>query len=155
MSWLVQGMGDTGAGITWKSIQRVGVTALFCLLLTGCGTGSLGVDRSTPDKSIITGSVKAGDTGPDDEEFASDRLTIQNAVSSANLEQVGEAGVAWANAETGSAGVVREIAEQSRNGIICRSFVVRRESYDGVALHEGETCLDSDGFWKMRLFRGI
>jgi hypothetical protein len=150
----VQGIGDIGAGIFWKYIRSVCVPVICCLLLAGCGTGQTGVDTAALDRSILTGSVGSG-AKPVEPEFESDKLTIQNAVSSADLARFDESGVAWANAETGSAGLVQEITERSRNGVICRSFTARRESFDGVALYKGVTCLNSDGLWKMRLFDAV
>ena len=85
----------------------------------------------------------------------SDQTTIGNAVSSADIEQLGGQAVPWANAGTGSRGSITELAELKDRGQTCRRFKASRESFDGVAMFEGELCLASAGGWRMQGFKAL
>lgn len=131
--------------------------AALCLLLAvplaGCGARGISIEDAVPDRSIVTGSVPRQPAPPPaDTATRSDEATIRNAVSSAIVDEVGDGGIGWANAETGSRGVINRIHEDRRDGFLCRSFTATRESFDGVALYRGETCLGSSRLWVMQAF---
>ncbi len=151
---LVQGTADRSVEILGRKFPHAGVAMFFCLLLAGCGAGGLTVENAAPDRSIQTGSLSPDREGSEDRQAISDRITIQNAVSSADLARM-EDGVAWANAETGNSGLVVVIQEHKADGVLCRIFTTRKESYDGVALYKGETCMGRDGNWHMRMLEPV
>lgn len=106
------------------------------------------------DSSIKTGSLTpdGSEQTPSGTEAWSDEMTIRNAVSSANLPDLGDEPLSWANADTGSQGAITSIVEVERSGLRCRSFVASRESFEGVSLYTGEACLQGNGLWLMRKF---
>lgn len=154
MSRLVQGTADRSADFFGRKFRYAGAAMIFCLLLAGCGAGGLMVENAAPDRSIQTGSLSAGPDSAADPQAESDKMTIQNAVSSADLGRMVD-GVAWANAETGNSGLVVTIQEDKADGVLCRVFTTRKESYDGVLLYKGKTCLDRDGNWHLRKFEPV
>lgn len=60
--------------------------------------------------------------------------------------------LAWINEATGSDGAITEIREFLNDGSICRRFVASRRSFEGIFLHEGETCRRENGAWIARRF---
>ena len=126
------------------------------LPLAACGTHGFSIEDAVADRSLVTGAISPQQPGPASDPAAlSDELTIRNAVSSAAVDEVGEAGIGWANAGTGSRGTIREIHERRDDGFLCRSFTASRESFDGVHLYRGETCLGAAKLWVMKAFRRI
>jgi hypothetical protein len=130
---------------TKRSITLGRSAAAVCLAglsLTGC----------TPkvDRSIATGTVPGSkqETG----ESLSDEATVRNAVTSADLAKVGDASVPWANAVTGSAGVVSQIREARDQGHLCRAFTTTRHSYEGIAMFSGQACMTGSGDWMLTAF---
>ena len=125
-----------------------GIALLFAsATLAGCGSFKLSkVDTDTLTTSAVAPERKAG---PD---TTSDETTIRNAVSSANLDELGATPLAWANVGTDSRGSVFDIAEVRDKSALCRTFKGSRESFDGVRLFNGEACMDSGGGWWMRKF---
>lgn len=115
------------------------------LVLTGCVGGVMDFGGQSPkvDRSISTGTIQ---TEP---EKRSDQDTVRNAVSSADIEKVGQSPIPWANTSTGSAGVISSISEDRSNGTVCRMFTTSRHAYDGVAKFYGRTCLAGDGQWQL------
>lgn len=139
---------------TKRSIALGRGAAVICLAglsLTGC-TSSLDLFGSSPkvDRSIATGTVP----GPKQEsgENLSDEATVRNAVTSADLAKVGAASVPWANAVTGSAGVVSKIREARNEGHLCRDFTTTRHSYEGIAMFSGQACMTGSGDWMLTAF---
>lgn len=105
------------------------------------------------DSKIKTGSIDGSSSAdPARDETWSDELTIRNAVTSANLAELGDEPLAWANADTGSQGAVTRIEEGEYKGLRCRRFTASLESFEGVSLYTGETCLQGNGLWTMRKF---
>lgn len=100
------------------------------------------------DSSVTTSAI----TPKKSAETMSDETTVRNAVTSADLSRLGAASLPWANASTGSAGVVTSISENRVNGAVCRSFVTSRHAFDGIANFTGDACLDSGGEWKLMRF---
>lgn len=121
--------------------------------LCGCGTRGFSIEDAVPDRSLVTHSISRPQ--PDisaDPVTASDEETIRNAVSSAVVDQLGEGGIGWANAATGSRGSIRAVSERQDNNRLCRRFTASRESFDGVHLYRGETCLGPARIWTMTAF---
>ena len=70
----------------------------------------------------------------------------------ADIETLAGKDVPWANPETGSRGAIMQLAENKTGGQLCRHFTATRESFDGVALFKGETCMVGYGAWRMQAF---
>ena len=126
----------------------LGIALLFAsAALAGCGSFKLSkADTDSLMTSAVAPENKAGSSA------TPDQTTIRNAVSSANLDELGAAPLAWANVGTDSRGSVFDIAEIREASAVCRTFKGSRESFDGVRLFTGETCMTSDGGWWMRKF---
>jgi len=132
-------------------LRSLTIVGIFCaaIVLPACGAGGFSLKRAEVDRSLYTSNVPASQT-PYDADRLSDEATIRNAVTSADIETLGGAPLPWANAQTGARGQVTNIAESRADGILCRSFRVSRESFDGVAMFKGEACMASPGAWKMQ-----
>lgn len=122
-------------------------------LASGCSLSGKGLSQASVDTQLTTSSISGAE--PLDTDLVSDRLTIQNAVSSANLDNLVGADLSWKNARTGSTGVVTSISETVANGVQCRRFQTTRTSYSGIGIHEGEICTGNDGLWWTRRFEQI
>lgn len=134
-----------------KSAPRSCVSHLallaLALPLAGCmGTAFDLAETPKVDKTIATSTVASGKTSTGDE------ATVQNAVTSADLDKLGHNPLPWANASTGSAGVVTAINEQKSGGVVCRAFSTTRHSFEGIAKFEGRTCLAGAGNWQLLSF---
>ncbi|TIT46848.1 MAG: hypothetical protein E5W72_21375 [Mesorhizobium sp.] len=127
---------------------------LVALQLAGCGAGGFSLEQAEVDRTILTSSTPAS-ASPIDQDRASDQTTIRNAVSSADIQELGGQAVPWANSDTGSRGSITELAESRDNGQLCRRFTASRESFDGVALFKGEVCLAGAGAWRMQDFKAL
>lgn len=132
-----------------KRTAQAFVLITLGLCTTSC-TSSLDFlgSASKVDRSISTGTVarKGSDT------TLSDEATVRNAVTSADLAQLGDAPLPWANAATGSAGVVSTIKEARDAGRVCRDFTTTRHSYEGIAMFSGQACLTGQGDWLLTAF---
>ncbi|MGF9562613.1 RT0821/Lpp0805 family surface protein [Neorhizobium sp. JUb45] len=115
--------------------------------LSGC-TSSLDLFGGDKVDRMSTGTipVKSNPTS------TSDEVTVQNAVSSADLSKVTTSPLPWANTTTGSAGVVSHIREARNQGHICRDFTTTRHSFEGIAQFTGQTCLTNSGDWMLTSF---
>jgi surface antigen len=119
------------------------------LPLSGCFGSSMDLFGSdTVDSSISTSTVAKKGNGTSH----SDELTVQSAVSSADLSKTEGKPLPWANATTGSAGVVTAIQEEKGDGVICRNFSTTRHSYEGIAYFSGKTCTAGSGSWQLMNF---
>ncbi|RWP74241.1 RT0821/Lpp0805 family surface protein [Mesorhizobium sp.] len=127
---------------------------LVALSLAGCGGGGFSLEQAEVDRTILTSSTPVS-ASPIDQDRASDQTTIRNAVSSADIQELGGQAVPWANSDTGSRGSITELAESRDNGQLCRRFTASRESFDGVALFKGEVCLAGAGAWRMQDFNAL
>ncbi|RWP51929.1 RT0821/Lpp0805 family surface protein [Mesorhizobium sp.] len=127
---------------------------LAVLPLAACGGGGFSLEQAEVDRTILTSSTPAS-ASPIDQDRASDQTTIRNAVSSADIQELGGQAVPWANSDTGSRGSITELAESRDNGQLCRRFTASRESFDGVALFKGEVCLAGAGAWRMQDFKAL
>src|SRR5262245_34792074 len=139
-----------------KAACRAAGLLLLALSLAACATH--GIESATADivdQGTQTGSLPAGPENPDPTRV-SDETTIRNAVSSADPEQAKIEPLAWANSETGSRGSISEMLEkQEEGGMLCRQFKASRESFDGVALYQGDACKGDRGVWYMRDFKPL
>ncbi|MDH4440404.1 MAG: RT0821/Lpp0805 family surface protein [Rhizobium sp.] len=119
------------------------------LPLSGCFGSSMDLFGSdSVDSSISTSTVsKKGNPSSH-----SDELTVQSAVSSVDLDKTDGKPLPWANATTGSAGVVTAIQEEKGQGFICRNFSTTRHSYEGIAYFSGKTCTSGTGNWELMSF---
>lgn len=118
--------------------------------LSGCmGSMDLFGDPKV-DRSIATSTV----SGQKNAEAMSDEMTVSNAVTSADMSKLDGKPLPWANASTGSAGVISAIQEQTAgSGSVCRHFQTSRHSYRGISKFRGQTCLDGDGRWQLMQFQ--
>src|SRR5690606_33974340 len=123
--------------------------AAVAICATSC-TSSLDLlgSASKVDRSIATGTVPR--TGS--ETTLSDETTVRNAVTSIDLMKLGNTPVPWANAATGSAGVVSAIREERKPGGVCRDFTTTRHSYECIAMFSGQACLTGGGDWLLTAF---
>lgn len=151
MSRAAQAPERVGGGVFRVSSPKYAAVVLACLILPACATSGLGLVDPGVDATVKTASVEAT-AGREDADRLSDETTIRNAVSSADMESLGGRPVAWANSGTGSRGSIAQLVELQQGGALCRRFVASRESFDGVALFRGETCMLRDGVWQMQKF---
>ncbi|GHC71425.1 hypothetical protein GCM10010136_18600 [Limoniibacter endophyticus] len=103
------------------------------------------------DTDVRTGAVVSSSPAVDSA-ASSDMFTIRNAVTSTDLEQAAVQPLAWANAETGSRGIIEKIQQYEEQNRLCRKFEVLRESYKGVAMFDGDACVANNGEWMVRRF---
>jgi len=113
----------------------------------------MSLSKAEADPTLLTGTVARDPALPTDSQTVSDQTTIQNAVSSANLEQLQGGALAWANTQTDSRGSIFDIVEVKRKSQVCRLFKSSRESFQGVAIYSGEACNTPTGAWYMRIFK--
>lgn len=114
-------------------------------------SGGLGLQPGV-DRSLVTSSISPAPDGSRDAERISDEATVRNAVSSADIEDLGGNPVPWANAGTGTRGAISDIVEYKDGSLICRRFATTRESFDGVRLFRGRVCMVSAGAWRLEKF---
>ena len=129
--------------------------ALFAVLpLCACASGH-DLAKTEVDDTLHTSSVTTESVGATDAVRLSDVAIIRSAVSSADLEQGKGRALFWANAETGSRGSITGLVEYKDRDTLCRRFRTTRESFDGVAMFSGDTCLAPAGAWRMRAFDAL
>ncbi|KQV32401.1 hypothetical protein ASC97_02065 [Rhizobium sp. Root1203] len=138
-----------------KGLLRQG--AAFCvvgmamLFLSGCVSSGLDMFSSNKvDRSVATGTVPQPVPTSDS---ISDEMTVGNAVTSADIQRLEGRPLPWANASTGSAGVIDTIVENTDTGQVCRQFRTTRHSYVGISKFYGKTCLVGGGNWQLLSFQ--
>ena len=144
----------------WGRRVFLWLSLVAALPLAGCGTRGFSLEDAVPgaaalapDRTLLTHSVSQQQPAISaDPAEISDRETIRNAVTSAIVDEVGSDGIGWANAGTGSRGAIRQIDERQETSRLCRRFLATRESYQGVHLYRGETCLGAARIWTMTAF---
>ncbi len=147
-------MEDIAKSSVGKKAVRAPVIRIAAILISvaslsscvGAGLDVFSADRV--DRSVSTGTVTASRS-----EDHSDEATVQNAVTSADLNKLAGSSVPWANSSTGSAGVISSISEDRDTGSLCRAFTTTRHAYDGIASFDGRTCLMDDGRWHLLAFQ--
>jgi surface antigen len=127
------------------------VATLTLCLLSGCAMKSFSIEKAVPDQTTVTGSVNPAQQTVDPKN-SSDQSTVRNVVSALNFTQWGDKPVPWSNPETGSQGTITAIAEKKDDAGLCREFQTSRESFDGVMLYKGETCMQNGGQWTLKSF---
>ncbi|MDP9808474.1 hypothetical protein J2W42_001312 [Rhizobium tibeticum] len=132
-------------------------SATFCIVgtavlsLSGCVSSGLDLFGSSKvDRSVATGTVPQPAPTSDS---ISDEMTVGNAVTSADIQGLEGRPLPWANASTGSAGVIDTIVENTDSGQVCRQFRTTRHSYVGIAKFYGKTCLVGGGNWQLMSFQ--
>lgn len=122
------------------------VSAIVSMLVVPSGCVSLDLfGGEKVDRSLSTASISSqGNNGRQ-----TDDATIRNAVTSADLARLADQPLPWANASTGSAGVVTAIHEDKSSGFVCRNFKTTRHSFEGIASYAGQACLSETGEWLM------
>lgn len=151
------GASTVSGSVSGPTLRQILVVVSVCIcpfVASSCATGINAGHFQSVDP-MFTGSVNSGDKQASDREESSDETTIRNAVSSANLEELGDASIAWANLDTGSRGAVTAISEIREGALLCRKFTASRESFEGVSLYRGTACLIEDGNWIMREFAPV
>ncbi|NGO50926.1 RT0821/Lpp0805 family surface protein [Allomesorhizobium camelthorni] len=136
--------------------QGLNVALLAIMLpLCACASGGFSLEKAEIDQTILTGDVSQRGAPIADPERLSDEATIRNAVSSADLEGLDGMPLPWANAGTGSRGMITALAEHKDRGPLCRRFTTSRESFDGISLYQGEVCMVAPGAWRMETFKAL
>ncbi|WP_046118439.1 RT0821/Lpp0805 family surface protein [Ensifer aridi] len=129
-------------------LLRSAAICLTILTLPGCMGAGLDVfGGSGVDRSVSTGTVPVAKTS----DGLSDAVAVRNAVTSADISQGGNA-IPWANATSGSAGVISSIEEDRASGMRCRRFTTTRHSFEGIAKFDGSTCQLESGEWYLTSF---
>nr|WP_292830074.1 RT0821/Lpp0805 family surface protein [Mesorhizobium sp.] len=124
------------------------------LALAGCGVGGFSLEQADVDRSVVTGSIQS-QPDPVAAGMDADQITIRNAVSSADVEEVAGKAIAWANPDTGSRGTITGLTEAKEDGRLCRSFAGSRERFDGIAMFKGRTCMVGQGVWRIESFEDL
>ncbi|MQW86553.1 RT0821/Lpp0805 family surface protein [Sinorhizobium saheli] len=139
---------DGKKDFSFALLRRTAI-CLTILVLPGCMGAGLDVfGGSGVDRSVSTGTVPVAKTS----DGLSDALAVRNAVSSADISQGGTNAIPWANASSGSAGVIMSIEEDQASGVRCRRFTTTRHSYEGIARFDGSTCQLENGEWYLTSF---
>jgi surface antigen len=137
-------------GLRAKSGILVAIGIAF-LSLSGCVSGGMDfLSTAKVDRTVTTGTIPQAPVTTDS---VSDETTVRNAVTSADLSKTNGQPLPWANASTGSAGVIDTIVENTNSGQICRQFRTTRHAYDGIANFYGKTCLIDSGNWQLMSFQ--
>lgn len=125
--------------------------AALCCLAGGCSVSALKLGKAEIDRSAVTSGLSSRSVSVPPEQL-SDELTIRNAVSSADMESLKGAPLPWANAETGSRGIISSLVEEKSADQLCRHFTTSRERFDGVSQYQGQVCMVSPGAWQVKAF---
>lgn len=134
-------------------LSRLGMLLIVGAGLSGCTGGGLdlmGIGK--PDRSIATASPSLAGQSKSSEAM-SDETTVKNAVTSVDVARFGANPIPWANASTGSAGVITTVQELEDNGTHCRQFRTTRHSFMGIAKFMGRTCMEENGNWQLLSFQ--
>jgi len=123
-------------------------------VLAGCGAGTTPLQQAATDPTVV-GSISPQSVASGDVQKLSDEVTVRNAVSSLDVAKMPGDQVSWANADTGSRGAITTLVESKEDGLLCRKFTTTRESFDGVALYQGKTCMAGPGNWQMLAFQAM
>lgn len=110
---------------------RAAILAFIAILVLACTT-------IEPFDGLTTTSTPTG-------RVPSDQYAIAQAVGNA------DPGVplAWANPETGSAGVIQEIHSSSQSDKQCRSFITTRRTLSSETVLNGMACRSLGSSWKI------
>lgn len=143
---------------------KIGALAVIALSLQACSMTGKGLDEASVGAIAIVDSSPVIASDPfnpieNAEGTERDRLldedTIRHAVTSADLKNLEDGPINWANQSTGSSGVITEITQRKVDGQTCRSFTATRNAYNGVTLYQGDLCLDRRTGWWTRLLKPL
>ncbi len=154
MSRGAQAFGKSDAWSNRSKCPKGLLIVMAMLTLSACASG-LDLGKAEVDRSLYTSAIPAASNSTINSSQASDVATIRNAVSSADLEEVGGQVLSWANSDTGSRGSITDLIEYKDKGALCRRFQATRESFDGVSMFSGDACLATAGAWRMRAFEAL
>jgi 17 kDa outer membrane surface antigen len=129
--------------------QHICILTMALLTLSACGTSS-GLSKLGVDDTIETSALQ--DVAEPDPTQNSDASIIRNAVSAVDLNASVGIPLNWANQDTGSKGTISEVRESNDDGLLCRKFKTSRESFEGVAMYTGSTCMNAEKQWFVRNF---
>ncbi|RUY20528.1 hypothetical protein EN981_36435, partial [Mesorhizobium sp. M7A.F.Ca.CA.001.13.2.1] len=118
MSLIAQAFDSRQWSVIASASAKAAIVAV-ALPLAACGAGGFSLGKAEVDRSILTSSTSAS-AAPASLDRDSDQTTIGNAVSSADIEQLGGQAVPWANAGTSSRGSITDLAELKDTGQTCR-----------------------------------
>ncbi|MGL4488271.1 MAG: RT0821/Lpp0805 family surface protein [Rhizobiaceae bacterium] len=108
------------------------------------------MSQANIDDTITTSSIPSPvETDPAQ---SSDASVVRNAVSAVDLKAATGAPLSWANQDTGSTGTISEVRESEVDGQLCRNFKTSRESFEGIAMYAGATCMNAEKQWFVRNF---
>jgi hypothetical protein len=133
-----------------KLFSRALTAAALCLCvasLSACMGNGIGLGDAAGVDNVRTGSIPA----PPSPAMV-DAAAVQTAVSTADVKDVDGNPIPWANAQSGSAGVISSITEETVGSMVCRRFTTTRHSYQGIAKFDGNTCRTGDGDWTLTSF---
>lgn len=132
---------------SWRVLRYALLAAAIAPALSGCVSG--GVDDTLALDTVTTGSIPAA-TGL---KAGSDEAALAEAVADIDLARTPNAPFAWANAATGSTGVISALEENSDPaGAVCRAFTTTIHRFDGIALYEGRQCREGSKPWNLSAF---
>ena len=131
-----------------RIFTRIGCLAIVGAPLFGCAAG-ISLKSADVDPAVLTSSTDKSVKAPITP--ASDEVAVRNAVSSADVE-TRSSQLPWANAATGSRGIITALTEEKQGDTRCRNFTTSRESFDGVAIYNGSACMTSPGIWQLQTF---
>ena len=119
---------------------------MLALLLQACvGTGGGLDDVDQSGNAPVT--VMAGETVTE----GTDERIILSAVVSAPPSGDATTQVPWTNKENGDSGTVSYISETEEGQSVCRSFIVSKQSYDGINQLSGKACRAKGGIvWTLK-----
>lgn len=139
--------------------SRLGCFAIFVtfiLLMQGCIISGDKLDKmgsaTTPDTSIVTGSVAPTPQISSDPIVQSDELVIRDEIKAVENLNTSPKELKWDNTITGSEGTITSIVEGTSNGRLCRRFKTTRSAYDGENLYHGEICEMAPDVWTITAF---
>lgn len=131
-----------------KLLRRVAPAAGILLLslfgASGCMRSGLNAADLQPDRSLTTGSIPK----PPAATAQTDDGAVKEAVAAADPSDAAH-GIPWANATTGTVGVISYVEEVQDDARTCRKFETSRHSYEGVALFAGEACREPGQPWTL------
>lgn len=125
--------------------QSLAPVLCVAMLAAGCASNNI-VAEAEIDRSIVTSSVRPADV------VNTDEMTVRNAVTSTDIEELSGKPIPFANLDTGASGMIIAVTEVKLRGVVCRRFAGTMQRFDGVSAIRGEACLGDDGAWFMRAF---
>ncbi|PST26349.1 hypothetical protein C7U60_04825 [Mesorhizobium plurifarium] len=131
------------------ALLHIAAICLALVALPGCMGGGLDVfGGSGVDRSVSTGTVPVAKTS----DGLSDAIAVRDLVTAADISQGSGSTIPWANARSGSAGVISSIQEDNASGMRCRRFTTTRHSFEGIAKFDGNACQLGNGEWYLTSF---